>query len=66
MKPHDHGIVVSDGNDITITISRLRSSWTNKNCLIIDFLEYLYGHRGQLKQMAIVTNYQYFKNTFYI
>jgi len=47
MKPHDHGIFVNDGNDITITISRLRRSWTgNKNCLIIDFLEYLYGHRG--------------------
>lgn len=44
MKPHDHGIVANDGNDITI--SHLRRSWSNKNCLIIDFLEYLYGHRG--------------------
>jgi len=45
MKPHDHGIVIDDVNG-DLTISRMRHSWTNKDCLIIDFLEYLYGHRG--------------------
>lgn len=45
MKPHDHGIVIDDENG-DMTISRMRRSWTNKDCLIIDFLEYLYGHRG--------------------
>lgn len=44
MMPHDHGIIVNVENE-DITISRLRRSWT-KGCLIVDFLEYLYGHRG--------------------
>ncbi|XP_026670517.1 myosin light chain kinase, smooth muscle-like [Ceratina calcarata] len=43
MKPHDHGIVVGNGEHMTI--SRLRRSWSEKDCLIVDFLEYLYGHR---------------------
>ncbi|CAK9829518.1 Myosin light chain kinase, smooth muscle [Anthophora retusa] len=43
MKPHDHGIVVN--NNEHMTISRLRRSWSEKDCLIVDFLEYLYGHR---------------------
>ncbi|XP_036144946.1 uncharacterized protein LOC105834071 [Monomorium pharaonis] len=40
--PHDHGIINEKNEDMTI--SRLRQSWI-KDCLIIDFLEYLYGHR---------------------
>ena len=44
MKPHDHGIVVNENEDTTIC--RLRRSWSEKDCLITDFLEYLYGHRG--------------------
>lgn len=44
MKPHDHGIV--NKNDEQMTISRLRRSWSEKDCLIVEFLEYLYGHRG--------------------
>ncbi|KAG5320919.1 UNC89 protein, partial [Acromyrmex heyeri] len=43
MMPHDHGMTINVENE-DITISRLRRSWT-KNCLITDFLEYLYGHR---------------------
>lgn len=42
--PHDHGIIINAENE-NITISRLRCFWT-KDCLITDFLEYLYGHRG--------------------
>lgn len=45
MKPHDHGLVVNDGDE-EVTITRLRRSWSDKDCLIADFLEYLYGHRG--------------------
>lgn len=44
MMPHDHGIINVKNEDTSI--SRLKRSWINKNCLIIDFLEYLYGHRG--------------------
>ncbi|XP_011705986.1 PREDICTED: titin-like [Wasmannia auropunctata] len=40
---HGHGIITNVKNE-DITISCLRRSWT-KNCLITDFLEYLYGHR---------------------
>jgi len=41
---HNHGIIINVKNE-DITISRLRRFWI-KDCLIIDFLEYLYGHRG--------------------
>jgi hypothetical protein len=44
MSLHDHGISNNIQNE-DLTISHLRQSWT-KDCLIIDFLEYLYGHRG--------------------
>ncbi|KAG7188123.1 hypothetical protein KM043_015968 [Ampulex compressa] len=43
MKPHDHGIVKDDEGHMTI--SHLRRSWMGKDCLIVNFLEYLYGHR---------------------
>lgn len=43
--PHDHGIIINVKNK-NINISRLKQSWINNDCLIIDFLEYLYGHRG--------------------